>query len=405
MQVERQPSARGYEVTAAGRLDAQYADVLAHELEECMRGGSHSVYLNLSRVDYLSSAGIRILVRYGKTLRSLGGGLILTGSSAMVTNVLTMAGMMPLFTAPRAQEATAVAPAEQRLGSISYRVVNRRDGAMRVRQIGDPAKLAAGGYDASDCVAITLAPDDLAVGIAAFARDYADGRGRFGEFLAAGGVAVCLPPDASGIPDFMITQGELRPEVQALQALLLSGSPSAQVRFEARDPIQEPADLASLAAVMCEVVKAPQVAMVMVAETDGLVGASLRRSPVERQGSADPFSLPELRRWLSYTPERVHGRHLALITGVIAARTEPWLAPSLRPLGSGLMGHLHAAVLSYRAIPPGELKLTSYLPELFENQNVVDLLHLLVDDHGLASQSLFSRGAMWLAPVKQGELP
>jgi anti-anti-sigma factor len=47
-----------------GRLDAFWADHLAEEMAAAVREGRHVISLNLSGVTYLSSAGIRVLVRF-----------------------------------------------------------------------------------------------------------------------------------------------------------------------------------------------------------------------------------------------------------------------------------------------------------------------------------------------------
>ncbi len=56
-----------------GRLDGYWSDHLALTLEETVRGGIHRIRLDLFAVDYISSMGVAVLVRFYKELRAIGG--------------------------------------------------------------------------------------------------------------------------------------------------------------------------------------------------------------------------------------------------------------------------------------------------------------------------------------------
>src|SRR5262249_40423703 len=127
--------------------------------------------------------------------------------------------------------------------------------------------------------------------------------------------------------------------------------------------------------------------IVMVAESAGLVGATLRRSPALGGSMDAPFGFPEVREWLSFTAERAFPRSLARVAGVVRrdprsgmrdpgrairdAREEMRDAGSemrevgyvvrdalLRPMGNGagLEGHFHAAAFTYGPLPRGPLE-------------------------------------------------
>ncbi|MFO0795279.1 MAG: hypothetical protein U0586_14610 [Candidatus Brocadiaceae bacterium] len=73
--------------------------------------------------------------------------------------------------------------------------------------------------------------------------------------------------------------------------------------------------------------------VVMVAESAGLIGAALRRSPVSQVSEATPLEYPEIQDWFSFSAEKAYAQDLALIVG-IAARTEnSLLTPFMRQLG------------------------------------------------------------------------
>ncbi len=96
-------------------------------------------------------------------------------------------------------------------------------------------------------------------------------------------------------------------------------------------------------------------------------------------------------------------RSTALVVGVVVRSDPGPLAPMLRPLdrAKSLWGHAHAAAFSYRPLPRGELDLRATLTELFEQQSLLGILHLLADHReavGLG-ESEFIRGGGWFAPI------
>jgi hypothetical protein len=143
--------------------------------------------------------------------------------------------------------------------------------------------------------------------------------------------------------------------------------------------------------------------MVIVAESAGLAGAALRRSP--GGGSHLPFELPGVRDWLWFTPERAFARSLTLIVGVVSRTEIAGLTPFLRPLGAEAWpaAHFHAAAFSFRPLRRGLLDLRSTVRLLFEGEQLQGVLHLLHDDRPIvgAGQSELVRGACWVGPLRR----
>jgi hypothetical protein len=156
--------------------------------------------------------------------------------------------------------------------------------------------------------------------------------------------------------------------------------------------------------------KSDIVGLVIAAETSGLLGVSLRRSPAIQKdggGHAAPFGFPAVREWLSYSPERTHARSLTLVAGIVARNDSHPRASSLfsmiRPLGPAQWpaGHFHAAAFSYRPIEKGVLDLKKTTAGLFERQNLQSVVHLLNDTRQIngAGESEFVRGAFWVGSI------
>lgn len=75
-----------------GRLDAATTPVLEKKIEVLIQENRKLVLLDFLRVDYLSSAGMRLLLSVAKKLKANEGGLILFALSEEVMEIVKLAG-------------------------------------------------------------------------------------------------------------------------------------------------------------------------------------------------------------------------------------------------------------------------------------------------------------------------
>lgn len=212
-----------------------------------------------------------------------------------------------------------------------------------------------------------------------------------------------LPTDGSNVPDYLLSAGTLVPELNILYALSCAGSFSHLCRFEPRKEAG-PLPLSHLLARVRSWVAAKSFAVAIVAESAGLFGVSLRRSPLGAKANGDPLLFPAIRDWLLYNDARIAPQGSAVIAGVVSADPPPELAPFLRPAGEGLAGHLHAAAFSYRPLKKGLIDLKKSVMGMLEFESVQSVLHLLCDDrdkHERIGESSFNLGACWIAPIAE----
>ena len=396
------------EVQASGRLDEHWAEHLSDGLNRVIRDGSHRIRLNMSAISYLSSAGIRVLMTFYKQLGEIGGSFTIVDPSKMVLKVLDLTKLtaMLLGAAPAlAAEATPEAGARMERQNAAYEVLDRAGGGFECCVTGDPALLATGGYREEHARTKTFHRDSAGLGLGAFGDGFEDCRQRYGEFLAVAGTAVYLPTDGSGVPDYLVAAEDFVPQVSMLYGLCCEGRFASLTRFEALKQSRA-AGLGEIAQSALEIAEADSALMVLIAETAGLVGASLRRPP--STATECIFTHPEIRRWISFTAEPAFGGSLCLVVGVAARKAQSALQPLLRPIGknTGLTGHFHAAAFPYRPLKKGRIDLNATVNALLGSESVQGMLHLLADDRegagaGLsgAGESEFVRGALWVGPI------
>jgi hypothetical protein len=273
--------------------------------------------------------------------------------------------------------------------------------------VGEPERLGSSGYSEADCRSLKFACGTFGLGLGAFGEHFTDCTGRFGEFLAAGGCAITLPTNEShALPDYVVEQGGLVPQIEALYALMGKGDFSTMVRFDALTDGHGKIGLSELIDSLMHIAGmhiagAEAVAFVVLAEAAGLVGAALRRSPV---GQPLAHHLPAVRDWLSFTTERTSEKSLCLLVGV-AGRTVPDEAAAfMRPIrnDSPMRAHVHAAVFPYRPVARGELPLGKTVAEVLSASSPNALLHLMTDTRpfeGVGETDLV-RGACWVGPLQ-----
>jgi len=75
-----------------GRLDAASAPILERKMANLIEENHHLLLLDFSRVDYLSSAGMRVLLSATKKLKAQKGSLILFSVADDVGEIIKMAG-------------------------------------------------------------------------------------------------------------------------------------------------------------------------------------------------------------------------------------------------------------------------------------------------------------------------
>ncbi len=80
----------------SGRVDSSTAPDLEKSLQNLLDSGRNQLVLDLQETDYMSSAGLRVLVATHKTAKKNGGGLCLAQPSARVNEVLELAGLTPV---------------------------------------------------------------------------------------------------------------------------------------------------------------------------------------------------------------------------------------------------------------------------------------------------------------------
>ncbi len=399
MDIQRTHENGAFLLTLAGRLDATWADAVQAALDAAVRAGEHRIVMDMAGVDYISSAGLRVVIAGYKQLRAVQGGFALRNVQPGVAKVIELSGLGVLLNAPAPVVAESRAVRRSESASATWESHGTVT-PVKLRAIG-----GASAFDVAGGESVEFSAARFGLGIAALAGSREEALPRLGEFLALAGCAAHLPAGGANRPDFLVAEKAFVPSAWISSGLIAEGSPGLLLRFEVR-PESRGVPLVEIASAALEASGASVAIFVTVAEVAGLVGGSLRQSPAAASG--DPFAFPGIRERLSFTSERAFRDTTCITVGVVAKSGSAW-EKQLRPLSATgeTLGHIHAAVFPYRPIRKGEIALDETVRGLFEVGGLQSLLHLLNDtrDPEGSGDSEFHRGACWVAPVSNPSEP
>jgi anti-sigma B factor antagonist len=389
-------------LTVSGRIDAFWAPHLQETIDQVLRDGHRTIELDLSDAGYISSAGLRVLVKTTKNLSSAGGEFSLVNPSEAVLTVIRLTGLDSVIRTrslssrePKLVHSATADPVFHRnpvgrlslsaRGTFSY---GHGSGA----EVGKPFELATG-------------PSRYAIGVGALGESDAACRDLYGEFISVAGHCVYLPTDGHAVPDFMQRSETYQPVIHSLNALNCNGEFSIGYGFgnDPENPSRFP--LSDLAQDALRRLGTGTVGILAIAEIAGLVGTYLKQSPANLKPGESMFDFPGIRKWLAFSPEKQHRGELAILFGIASDEPAESLRSALRPLASGtdspLHGRFHSAIFPFRVLRHGELDLQPTLDLLFSEGKPLGVLHLLRDSRpGIGiGESEFVRGCCWAAPI------
>lgn len=423
--------ADGCWIFLSGRLDASSADAFVEHVEAEIRVGAELVSLDMTEVGFVSSVGLGALLRLASRVRSSGGRLALVAASDAVSEMLRVTRLDRVLhvgpaapEAPRAPHATVRPSAADgaasdvpALATTPFGDGRLFRGEARLLSPEPATPLAAlGRARGREAESIRMSADLVAIGHMALARDDADARGRYGEAIVVGGVAV-VTAASTGRSDFVsVPVGEdpertgrgaespmsASPAAWALDGIACRGVPRWGAWFEPSDgdiPLHALIDaVASLEDGPC--------AVIVAGECGGLVGATARTSPDAWGGQARSAAGAELKSMLRFSADPMHADDTVVVVafaGGSAKAARPGVTipggrrldpadPASRPV------HAHAIAMSFRPVGRSASDAARTIGSLLSEQRLRNVMHLVQP-----ARSMMRRGAAWRISLDNSE--
>lgn len=391
-------------IRCKGRLDANHTGHLNDAIDQFVRDGHYNIALDFTEVEYLSSAGIRLLVSQYKSLHSVNGTFYLAAISDAVEQILKMVGMSDMLIGkPKAAKAAKQVDTKvEQYTRDNYKfTITPINGAIPVKAefYGTPEKMLGKGFGLSDMRTVQARKGHYALGMGAIGDTFEACNKRFGEFVMFDGNIAYLPADGSKKPDYMMNSGQLIGSLSELYGIHFTGEFSQMISFEG-DKLKGSLGLSQLTESIIQLTNYKEFMMVMIAEISGLVGVSLNQIPSE---SNRIFNFPEIKDSVNFTTEPEHNKMLGVSLGFLSKDTDEGKYRFSRPLtpDTSTLSHVHTAVFPYIPLKKTDIDMHETIDTLFDSGTLKDILHLVYDSRDIVGlgESQFIHGFCWVAPV------
>jgi len=403
--IEKESSKHETNIKLKGRLDAYWAEELSTSMDEEIRKGHYHFKFDLEDVVYISSAGLRIFVVYYKKIQEINGSLFFSKISENVKSVLDMVGMTNIFTKKQAITSTHRSKPKNQIveSGITYDLDLDSDTPEMLVQInGQADDIFRESHVDRIFYDEKYQGNKFGLGLGAFGDDNQDIIDRCGEFIGVGNALIYQPSDGTNIPDYFIKKGNHIPEIKSVYSLSFEGKFMGSVQF-ATSVEEDSVQLNELLNCLLNKSGIQSAGLVILAETSGLVCASLKKSPLLSPSREAFYKFPGIRDNFHITTEPEYDGMLTLITGIVTRQKENQFNKFTKSLGAGtgLWGHLHAAVFSYSPLKKGERDIQKLVASLFDQSRLKNVVHLLNDDRELSGigDSEFKNGICWIGAI------
>jgi len=422
----------------SGRIDAYTSQEVSDMLEQRIDSGNYKLVLNLNGVEYLSSAGIRVLLVLKKKVDKRKGDIKLACVQSYPLDVLKISGVFKLFSLYKTvQEATASFPGVKDAEGTTPEAVETQETSIGVLNFtkGDdnPSEIRVTGSNLdflyAKCSEESITSESLAnikysLGVGALGERVDDYINRLGELLTVGGTVIWTPTDGHNTPDYLIPKGDAKEvKVHTVFNIILDGIFNEVVRFEASDQ-EKGVPLKAIYQELFELTKKRVpgfkgvLGLVMRADVGGILGAGIKRSPIIANAPENGELITHqdnIKDWLNFQVEPEHENTTALVVGVSALGSDfdPSLLQSvfyIPPKSKSRLfsiarfrgksketdepvSHNHAAIFQFLPEANSGYQLENEVANVIENGRFIGMEHLL-------DSSTFKKGVLGLSYIQ-----
>jgi anti-anti-sigma factor len=97
MEIVTEKSEKAVVVSLKGRMDAVTAPVLEMKIKGFIKEGEECFVINFENLEYISSAGLRVVLVIAKKLKSVNGQMLISNLKGMVKEVFNISGFTSIL--------------------------------------------------------------------------------------------------------------------------------------------------------------------------------------------------------------------------------------------------------------------------------------------------------------------
>jgi len=373
-------------VEPRGRIDGLSAPEIQTEFEKLTSSGARQIIVSFKSISYISSAGLRVFLTLQKTLKKIGGELILVCLAPSVREVFSISGFASIFRIYETEDQIPeVADGDTILLEISDKEINgirihltktaAKPGIINI--IGSQEKLSASSYTDNDVAEVNADDIQYGTGLAAMGDEFDECKNLFGETLIINRNFFTFPALKKSAVDYMLSdQVNNNFKYKFLHGFRFSGEPSLIFHF---DQPEEYLSLASLIKTSSELAGTNLYGVVLLAESGGIYGMHLKKSPIQEnkpeQGRI--FEQKNFADWMDFPLEAAEAHHIIAACG-ISVKNRDLISEKYRQLFSAdAQYHIHAASFEKGLLSKDILNFNNELNRIVNEMQAARVQHLL----------------------------
>jgi anti-anti-sigma factor len=374
-------------IAVSGRIDALSAPDIQRLFGGLVLGGEHVLLVDMTSVNYVSSAGLRVFLSIQKQLKKVGGEIVFFGMNAQVFEIYKMSGLTTVFRIAGSEDEARRFIEKPQTGHtttsmdlegarVEYLEGPREKGSFFA--IGSSDKIAGSAYTEEDVVSVKASGMQFGCGFATLGNKYDEYKTLFGESMVVKGSFFFYPAIKHSSVDYLIdARKDPGTEYRFLHGFGFNGPYRHIISFEGRE---DPLELTALVKGFFSISPASAIGIVIVAESKGLWGMHMKKVPLTEhrpaQGESvfDGKNFPE---WIDFPVEPVYVNHAVVATG-IAIRDRESASPEMQSLvAEGNNYHIHGAIFEKTPLSKNIRGFDEELQRIFNEMEVHKIQHIL----------------------------
>jgi anti-anti-sigma factor len=377
-------------IIAKGRIDALSSQEIQNIFDELILAGERILLVDMTFVNYVSSAGLRIFISTQKELKKVQGEIILCAFE-----IFRMSGLTKIF---RIIANTGEVPELLRkdrverkiitrdIGDISFEYIEEKANKGVLFAVGSQDKLVDSAYTKEDVIAVKPAEMQFGCGLAALGHAYDEFKDLFGESMTVNNNFFFYPAVKHPSVDFVLNvHRDPGITYKLFHGFGFSGSYRYVLSFQSKNIST---DLSSLIEGFFDITDANMIGLSFLAKSKGLWGMHIKQTPIAEhkpEKGRNIFDSENFSDWIDFPVEPAYVNHVVVGTG-IAVRDRRFLDHEKLTLFSGESAfHIHGGIFDKAPFRNNASEYDNEIMRVFNELSLFKIQHIL-------GQSRFSEG-------------
>ena len=356
-----------------GRIDGITSPNFEKLITQTILDGERHIVLNFKDVNYMSSIGLRVILKAQKKLKTVGGELILTDLNENLMSLLQISGFQKIFRIVKNESNLSQDSSANILNTPEEIALSSEPGTLMT--IGNPEKLFSAAYSQNDVKMINSNEIEYGLGLAALGSNFEEYSSYFGDSVTINHSLFVFPATTHSAVDFMnIKSGKV--DYPFLYGLGFTGKFNKIKRLNRSEDDLAFSDFLDKTKAMSD---SNVIGVVFIAENRSLWSMNLKKLPLKENNShiKNIFAKNEFHKWVNFPLEGIKENYLVLGIGIII-KDKTKINPELQKfLPKNKDFHFHCALLKNKILNKNPESFPKQIEELSQNSEPIKIQHLL----------------------------